>query len=113
MAKGRAEFAQGGNKRIKGVTRGLKGVMRAPCYPLPLNTTCIKQVRTSSTASSSRQGGSRWRIHLRPRQGIAHRFVSEFGEHAPKGTDARRERRAVVLDDGAKLLGGRGGFVVG
>jgi hypothetical protein len=27
--------------------------------------------------------------------------------------DARRERIAVVLDDGVKLLGERGGFVVG
>jgi hypothetical protein len=42
-----------------------------------------------------------------------HRSGPEFGEYVPQGADTWRERIAVVLDDGVKLLGERGGFVVG
>ena len=44
---------------------------------------------------------------------LPHRLGSEFGEYAPQSADASRERIAVPLDDGVKLLGQRGGFVIG
>jgi hypothetical protein len=46
-------------------------------------------------------------------RGLADWLGSEFGEYAPQGADASRERIAVVLDDGVKLLCESGGFVVG
>ena len=50
--------------------------------------------------------------HLRPRRhGLAHRLGSEFRDDLPQGADTWRERVAVALNDGVKLLGERGGFV--
>jgi hypothetical protein len=50
---------------------------------------------------------SRRSVHL------ADRFGSEFAKYAAQGADAGRQRITVALDDVVKLLGKRGGFVVG
>jgi hypothetical protein len=46
-------------------------------------------------------------------KGLADRLGSKLGEYAPQSADAWRERIAVPLDDGVKLLGESGGCVVG
>jgi hypothetical protein len=52
--------------------------------------------------------------HTPPRrQGLAGGLGSELGEDCPQGSDARRERVGVIIDDIVKLLGESGGFVVG
>jgi hypothetical protein len=73
----------------------------------------LPATRRSSGAGPSRPNGSRRGVHLRRRQGLADRLGSEFGEYAPQGADAWRERITVVLDDVVELLGESGGFFVG
>jgi hypothetical protein len=55
----------------------------------------------------------RRRIDLWRRQGLANWLRSEFPEDLSQGTDARREREFVALNDVVKLSDEGGGFVVG
>jgi hypothetical protein len=64
-------------------------------------------------AAASGRCRSRRGVRLRRRQRLAHRLRSELGKDRPQHSDARRERIAIVLDDGVKLLGESGDFVVG
>jgi hypothetical protein len=60
----------------------------------------------------SRSAGSRRRINLPRRQGLANRLRSELSEDRPQGADARRERAGVVLNDIVQLFDQSGGFFV-
>src|SRR5260370_40696086 len=57
--------------------------------------------------------GSRRRVHLRRRQGLANRLRPELWEDRPQRADARRERVAVIVNSPAQQGRERAGLFFG